>query len=304
MNSPSKTTAPAPVASASAASRWIWLSIAAAIVTISLKSYAAYVSQSVGLLSDAMESCVNLVAAVVTMLALKWSEAPPDAEHPFGHAKGELLAALLEGALVFVAGFAIMATSVLRFLHPAPIEHATLGVVVSLVATVVNGAVGVTLLRVGKRIRSSALEADGEHLLSDVWSSIAVTIGVGLAVLTGRSWFDPLSAILIAVLVLRTGYRIVKRATSGLVDEGLGPEEAAALERALAPFRTGGVSFSAVRSRHAGKHAFVNLIMHVPGEWSVHQAHELADRVEIEIAKELEHASVDIHVEPLQTTAR
>jgi cation diffusion facilitator family transporter len=299
MNSLPKTIANAP--SASAASRWIWLSIAAAIVTISLKSYAAYVSQSVGLLSDAMESCVNLVAAVVTMLALKWSEAPPDAEHPFGHAKGELLAALLEGALVFVAGFAILVTSVFRFVHPAPIEQASLGVGISLVATLVNGVVGLTLLRVGKKLRSSALEADGAHLLSDVWVSIAVTIGVTLAVYTGKVWLDPLSAVLVALLVLRIGYRIVKQAISGLVDEGLGPEEAAALESALKPFRNDGVAFSAVRSRHAGKHAFVSLIMHVPGEWSVHQAHELADRVEGEIGTALEYANVDIHVEPLQS---
>jgi cation diffusion facilitator family transporter len=280
------------------AASWIWLSIAAAITTMGLKAGAAWVSGSVGLLSDAMESGVNLVAAVVTMFALRWSAAPPDAEHPYGHGKGELMAALLEGVLVLVAGVAIIAAAVDRFLHPSAMGSVGLGLVLSLIAAGINGAVGVTLLRVGKKARSTALEADGHHLLTDVWTSLAVVLGLGLVLLTGKIWLDPLCAILVAVLVLRTGYRILRSATGGLVDKQLGPTDQALVDGALAAFRTEGVNFSAIRTRQAGRHTFVHLTVRVPGDWSVHQAHALADRVESAVAAVLTEATVDTHVEP------
>jgi cation diffusion facilitator family transporter len=285
-------------AKAPRASSWIWLSIAAAISTMALKAGAAAVSGSVGLLSDALESGVNLVAAVVTMFALRWSAAPPDAEHPYGHGKGELLAALLEGALVLVAGVAIIATAVDRFLHPTPMGSVPLGLVLSMVAAAINGAVGATLVRVGKKARSTALEADGHHLLTDVWTSVAVVLGLGLVLLTGKTWLDPLCAVLVALLVLRTGFRILRSASGGLVDSQLGPAEQALVDGALAPFRTDGVAFSAIRTRQAGRHVFVHLTVRVPGSWTVHKAHDLADRVENAVAAVLSEATVDTHVEP------
>lgn len=283
----------------SRATSWIWLSIAAAVTTILLKSIAAYVSASVGLLSDAMESVVNLVAAVVTMFALRWSEAPPDDDHPYGHAKGELLAVLLEGVLVFTAGIAIFWTSTNRLLHPIPLESAPLGILLSALATVVNAGVGLTLLRVGKKIRSSGLQADGHHLLTDVWTSVAVMVGLGLVTVTHVSWLDPAAAALVALFVLYTGFKILRGAVGGLVDTRLGPVEQALVEEALTPFREDGVEFAAIRTRQAGKHMFINLIVRVPGSWSVVKAHTLADRVEQALATALEHAIVDTHVEPL-----
>lgn len=281
------------------ASAWIWLSVGASLVTMALKSGAAWISGSVGFLSDAMESGVNLVAALVALFALRWSEAPPDEKHPFGHSKGELLSALLEGVLVFVAGVAIIAAAIERFVHPAPISSLSLGIGLSFLAALVNGVVGVTLVRVGRASRSNALEADGHHLMTDVWTSLAVIVGVGLVLLTGATWLDPLSASLVALLVLRTGIHIFQRAIGGLVDTRLGPTDAAALERAVAPFRARGARFLAIRTRDAGRHVFVQLTVQVPETWSVRQGHDLADEVERAVAKELELATVVTHIEPL-----
>jgi cation diffusion facilitator family transporter len=208
------------------------------------------------------------------------------------------LAALLEGALVLVAGVAIIATAVDRFLHPTPMGSVPLGLVLSMVAAAINGAVGATLVRVGKKARSTALEADGHHLLTDVWTSVAVVLGLGLVLLTGKTWLDPLCAVLVALLVLRTGFRILRSASGGLVDSQLGPAEQALVDGALAPFRTDGVAFSAIRTRQAGRHVFVHLTVRVPGSWTVHKAHDLADRVENAVAAVLSEATVDTHVEP------
>lgn len=281
------------------ASRWVWLSIAAAIATIGLKSVAAYVSNSVGMLSDAMESGVNLIAAVVTMLALRWSEAEADAEHPFGHAKGELLAALLEGVMVMIAGGLIVYTSIERLARPQAVASAGLGVGLSVAATLINAAVGALLVHQGKKLRSTALEADGHHLLSDVWTSVAVVIGIALVTLTSKPLFDALSASLVALFVLYTGYKILKKAVAGLVDTALDAPDAARVEAALATFRTAEIFFDAPRGRKAGRHFFVHLVMRVPGTWSVREAHDLADKVERAVSAALSSASVDIHVEPL-----
>ncbi len=277
----------------------MWLSLAAAVATIALKSAAASVSGSVGFLSDALESIVNLVAAVVTLLALRWSEAPPDEQHPFGHAKGELLAALLEGALVFIAGGAIIYTSIDRFLHPSPISHLPLALTLSGIAALINFAVGFTLVRVGRTKKSSALEADGHHLLSDVWTSVAVAIGVGLVILTGKTWLDPAAAALVALWVLRTGFDILSKATRGLVDSRFGPEDMAGVTRAIAPFRNRDVAFRSIRTRRAGREVFVHLTVHVPGDWTIRQGHDFADEVEHAVEAELEFATVETHLEPL-----
>lgn len=282
-----------------AASSWIKLSVAAALVTIAIKSAAAVVTNSVGFLSDALESGVNLVAAVVTLAALRWSEAPPDKGHPFGHGKGELLAALLEGLLVGVAGLAIFGTAVERALHPAEMKQVPLGAALSIAAALVNGIVGFTLVRQGRKLRSSALEADGHHLLTDVWTSVAVVAGVGLAMVTHLSWLDPLSAAAVAVLVVRTGYRILAKAVGGLVDAKLSAVDEATVQRALAPFSERGADFAEVRTRQAGRHRFVHVRVRVPAEWTIKVAHDFADEVEHAVKHELADVIVDTHVEPL-----
>lgn len=286
-----------------APSFWIVLSVGAAIVTMAIKVVAAVATNSVGFLSDAMESGVNLVAALVTLYALRWSEAPADKGHPFGHAKGELLAALLEGVLVSFAGLAILGTAVERFAHPASISQIPLGSALSALASLVNGAVGVTLVRIGRKKRSPALEADGRHLLTDVWSSAAVIVGVTLTLVTKVAWLDPLSAALVAVVVLRTGYQILKKTMGGLVDARLDPQDERAIDQILDAFRAPGIEFDPVRARQAGRATFVNLTVRVPGAWSVEVAHALADRIELAIGEKVQFATVDVHVEPLAETS-
>ncbi len=278
--------------------RFMWFSIAAAVATIALKSGAAWVSGSVGLFSDALESLVNLVAAVVTLLAVRWSEAPADAEHPFGHARGELLAALLEGALVLVAGLAILITSVQRLMHPEPLEAVGIGLALSAVATLINGVVGVMLIRAGRSHQSTAVEADGHHLLTDVWTSVGVVVGVGLVKLTGLQWLDPVAAMVVAVLVLVTAIRIVIRSIDGLVDRSATPEEMHAIAQAVEPFGAQGVAVTRSRTRHSGRQVFIHLTLGVPPEWSVTKAHTLADEVERAVEKVIAHSTVETHVEP------
>lgn len=281
-------------------SKWIRLSIVAAIVTIALKGLGAHLTHSVGLLSDALESLVNLAAALIATFALRWSEAPPDRAHPFGHGKGELLAALLEGALVCIAGVAIIGAAIERLMHPKPVEQTGIGLALCAVAAVVNAAVGQALIRVGKRERSSALRADGKHLMSDVWTSVAVVAGVALASWTKVAWLDALCALGVALLVLHSGANIVRESVASLLDTKLSAEDEAAIDEALGPFRARGVAFDLVRTRQGGRSRFVHVTMRVPGTWSVREAHDIADEVERSIEKSLHDARIETHVEPLE----
>ena len=282
---------------------WMALSIATALTTMALKTIAAALSGSVGILSDALESGVNLVAACVTLVALHWSAKPPDETHPFGHAKGEGLATLFEGLLVLLAGIAIIATSVDRLLHPADLQRTLSSTILTGAATALNGIVGALLVRAGKKLRSHAVEADGQHLLTDVWTSIGVIIGMSLAAKTGLGWIDPLCAALVAVMVLWTAVRILQRAMPTLLDSTLGPSEAAAVDLALEPFRKRGVVFAEIRSRTAGRHVFVHIKLQVPAETTVLDAHNLADEIERAVEGQLDIATVETHVEPLPASA-
>lgn len=283
---------------ASAPSRLMWFSIAAAVATIALKTVAAALSGSVGLLSDALESLVNLVAAVVTLLAMRWAEQPADAGHPFGHSRGELLAALFEGALVLVAGLAILATAIDRAIHPMPMEQLSLGLVLSVIATVINGVVGAFLVRAGRRLKASAIEADGHHLLTDVMTSVGVLVGVGLVKLTGIGWFDPLAAMVVGVLVLVTAVKIVMRSVEGLVDGSATPEQQVLIKQAVARFEPQGVVVTSSRTRNSGREVFIHLTLAVPAGWSVKQAHDFADEIEKAVEGAIEHSTVETHVEP------
>ena len=280
--------------------RLLWLSIAAAIATITLKVVAWALTGSVGLLSDAAESVVNLVAAVVAMAALRWAVKPADEEHAYGHAKAEYFSAGVEGALILIAAAAIAVAAVARLIHPQPLESVGIGLAVSAVASLINLAVGLVLLRVGRRERSIVLEADGKHLLTDVWTSAGVIVGVAGVALTGWERLDPIVALAVAANILIAGGGLLRRSAGGLMDRALEEPDLEAIRDVLAEFERDGVRFHALRTRQAGSRRFVSLHVLVPGAWSVQRGHDLVEHVEGSLCSRLPGASVFTHLEPAE----
>ena len=280
--------------------RLLWLSIAAAIATIALKTAAWLLTGSVGLLSDAAESVVNLVAAVVAMLALRWAVKPADDEHAYGHAKAEYFAAGVEGSLIVVAALTIGIAALPRLFDPQPIDDVGVGVAISSVASLLNLGVGWLLLRTGRRERSITLEADGRHLITDVWTSVGVLIAVAAVALTGWNVLDPLIALAVAVNIVVTGAALVARSVGGLMDRGLEAPEQAQIAEALARFEAEGVRFHALRTRQAGARAFISVHVLVPGMWSVQHGHDVVEDVEAELRRRIPHATVFTHLEPAE----
>ncbi|MHB8187577.1 MAG: cation diffusion facilitator family transporter [Dermatophilaceae bacterium] len=278
--------------------KFAWLSIAAAVVTIALKSEAYLLTGSVGLLSDAAESLVNLVAAVVALIALHVAARPADENHNFGHGKAEYFSAGIEGLMIFVAAGFILVSSVQRFLHPAALESIGLGLAISTVASIVNGAVGLLLLRVGAAHRSVTLTADGKHLLTDVWTSVGVIVGVLLVGLTGWQRLDPIVAAIVGVNILVTGFRLVSQSLTSLLDAAMPAADLARVTAVLNHMRTAEIDFDDVRTRESGRHRFVSLTVLVPGAWTVERGHVVADDVEVAIAKDLPNTVVQTHLEP------
>ena len=278
--------------------KFAWLSIAAAVLTIALKSGAYLLTGSVGLLSDAAESLVNLVAAVVALIALHVAARPADDNHNFGHGKAEYFSAGIEGLMIFVAAGFILVSSVQRFLHPAALESIGLGLAISTVASVVNGAVGMLLLKAGKAHRSVTLTADGKHLLTDVWTSVGVIIGVLLVGLTGWQRLDPIVAAIVGVNILVTGFRLVSQSVVSLLDAALPADDVARVTAVLDQMRTAEIDFSDLRTRESGRHRFVSLTVLVPGTWTVEQGHGVSDDVEAAISKDLPDTAVQTHLEP------
>jgi cation diffusion facilitator family transporter len=283
--------------------RFAWLSIGAAVVTITLKTVAFLLTDSIGLLSDALESVVNLVAAIVTLTALMVAARPPDEDHAYGHTKAEYFASGLEGVLIFAAALVIGWAAVRRFLAPQPIEKAWLGLGVSCIASGVNFAVARVLLRVGKEHRSIALEADGHHLMTDVWTSAGVLVGVSAVALTGWERLDPTIALLVAANIVRTGARLVQRSALGLTDVAWTEAEQKALREVLARHERNDVQFHALRTRQAGARRFVSMHVLVPGSWTVSRGHELLEKIERDIRATFHHTTVDTHIEPLEDPA-
>lgn len=281
--------------------KWAWLSIAAAVLTIALKSAAYLLTGSVGLLSDALESVVNLVAAVLALVAIRIAARPADDSHQFGHGKVEYFSAGAEGLMIVVAAVLIVISAVQRLIHPQPLEALGIGLLITIVATVINGVVGVLVLRAGRRHRSITLVADGKHLLTDVWTSIGVVVGVGLVALTGWLPLDSLVAIAVAINILWTGFGLVRHSTMGLMDHAMPRQEVDALRRVLqtiAAERPGEVSFHAVQTREAGRQRFVSMHVLVPGGWSVAEGHDLLERVERDVMAALPGTHVHTHLEP------
>lgn len=280
-------------------SRFALLSIAVSIVVIGLKVWAWQVSGSVGLLSDAAESVVNLVAAVAAFVALRVVARPADSGHNFGHAKAEYFSAVLEGVMIIVAAGAIIFVSVERLLNPRELEAVGLGLVIAVVASLLNGAVAVILLRAGRAHRSLTLEADGKHLMTDVWTTAGVIVGVALVAVTGWVVLDSLVAIAVAINILFVGFHLVRRSGSGLMDAALSAADRDRIDATLAEFDDRGVTFHDIRTRESGHQRFVQMHMLVPGDWTIQRAHDLTEEVEQRLAHRLDDLHIIIHVEPL-----
>lgn len=284
--------------------RFMYLSVAAAVATIGLKMAAAYVTGSVGFLSDALESVVNLIAAVIAIIALSVAARPADESHNFGHGKAEYFSALVEGAMILVAAAVIIWTSVERLFSPQPLEEVGIGLLLTTAASVLNLVVGVALIRVGRRHRSVTLQADGQHLLTDVWTSVGVLVGIAAVWLTGWWWLDPVIALVVGANILLTGYRLLRGSVSSLLSRSLPDEDLTTLQSVLDGFREEhGVAFSSTRTVRSGRHRHLFVVMEVPGNWSVRMTHDLADELEDAIVAALPGTETFIHVEPLEGSA-
>jgi cation diffusion facilitator family transporter len=280
--------------------RYAWLSIAAAIATILLKGVAWKLTGSVGLLSDAIESFVNLAGAIMALWMLTLAALPADDDHAHGHGKAEYFSSAFEGFLIFLAAFSIGYTALERLLAPQPLEAIGLGLAVSAVASVINFATARVLMRVGKANNSITLEADAHHLMTDVWTSVGVIIGVGLVSLTGWTVLDPIIALLVAVNILWTGWQLMHRSTAGMMDASLPAEHLQEIERVLESYRQQGMEFHALRTRQAGSRAFVSFHLLVPGDWTVKSGHDCSEHIEAAIREAIPHAHITTHLEPIE----
>lgn len=283
--------------------RYAWLSVAAAVVVIALKIAAYLMTQSVGLLSDAIESLVNLAGAGMALWMLHVAARPPDTEFNFGYSKAEYFSSAVEGALIVAAAGSIAYAAIVRLMHPAPIDQAGVGIAISAVATAINFAVARVLMRTGRKHQSITLEADAQHLDADVITSVGVLVGVAAVALTGWERLDPIIALVVAFNIVRTGGSIVRRSVGGLLDSALPADEQRKVDDVLARYRAEGVEFHALRSRVAGPRRFLTMHVLVPGAWTVQRGHELVERVERDIEAALGGAAIITHLEPIEDPA-
>ncbi len=278
--------------------RYAWLSIGAAVATISLKLFAYWLTDSIGLLADALESLVNLAAAIMALWMLTIAARPADADHAYGHGKAEYFAGAIEGMLIILAAGGIGWTAIQRLMAPQPLDHTVAGLAVAGIATLINGAVALILLRAGRRHDSLTLEADGQHLLTDVWTSVAVVLGIGLVALTGWYMLDPLIALAVAVNIVITGIMLIRRAVLGLMDTALPAEELTAIQAALADLEQHGCDYHALRTRQSGARRFISFHLLVPDTWNIQQAHAMAEQVEAAVREVVPNSTVFTHLEP------
>ena len=279
---------------------YAFLSIGAAVITIALKFGAYLLTGSVGLLSDAIESCVNLAAALIALWAVTYAAKPADAEHTFGHSKAEYFSSGAEGALIIVAAISIGVEAWGRLLHPEAIAQVGLGLALSMLATAVNGGVAFVLLKAGRRLRSITLRADAHHLFTDVWTSGGVIVGIFLVQVTGWLVLDPIIALLVAVNIVWTGFRLLRESFFGLLDTALPIEEMETIRVILSKYERQGIQFHAMRSRIAGTRRFISFHVLVPGAWTVRQGHDLCEAIELSIIQALPKSSIITHLEPLE----
>ena len=279
--------------------RYAWLSIGAALVTITLKTAAYLLTGSVGLLSDAMESIVNLVGAIIALSMLTVAALPPDDSHAYGHSKAEYFSSTAEGLLILFAAGGILWTAIERLMDPRPLEKLGMGLAVSVAASLVNFAAARLLIATGKKRNSITLEADGQHLMTDVWTSVGVIGGIAIVAVTNWYILDPILAILVALNIIWTGVKLLQRSIAGFMDASLPDDEHQIVEKVMAGYQERGVQFHALRTRQSASRRFVSVHMLVPGEWTVHDAHHLAEDFEGDVRRQLQDAIVHTHLEPI-----
>jgi cation diffusion facilitator family transporter len=279
---------------------YAWLSVGAAVITVALKLLAYALTGSVALLSDALESLVNVMAGGVAVAMLKLAERPPDEEHPYGHHKAEYFSSGLEGLLILVAALGIGWAAFRRLLAPVPLEQPVAGLVIVAIATVLNLVVARVLFRAGRRGDSITLEANAQHLMTDVWTSSGVIVGVTLAALTGWHRLDALIAIAVALHIVSTGFMLMRRSALGMLDTAIGSAEQASVAAVLKRHEEAGIAFHALRTRQAGGRRFVSMHVLVPGDWTVSRGHELLEQIEAEIRAAVPGSTVFTHLEPLE----
>ena len=284
----------------SAPTRYAWLSIAAALATITLKTGAYWLSGSVGLLSDALESIVNLVAAVMALMMLRLAALPPDEDHAYGHSKAEYFASGVEGALIMMAALSSVYIAIERIIHPQELRQVDIGLAVSLVAAAINLVVARVLRRAGQQYRSVTLDADASHLMTDVWTSLGVIVGVGAVWFSGWTTFDSIVALLVSANIVWMGFRLMRTSALGLMDTALSNEERVIIDGALEPFRQQGIEFHALRTRQAGARRFMAVHVLVPGRWSVQYGHDKLEEIEHALRMALPGISVFTHLEPIE----
>ena len=283
--------------------KFAWLSIGAAVATITLKSLAYLLTGSVGLLSDAAESIVNLIGAIVALIMLTIAARPADDDHAFGHSKAEYFSSGIEGVLIVIAAISIAVTAIERLANPQPLEQAGIGLLVAVVASAINFSVSRVLAKAGKQYNSITLEADAKHLMTDVWTSVGVIGAVAAVAITNWLWLDSIIALAVAVNILWSAYGLIKRSAQGLMDSALPAEEQAAIKKILDAYTAPGVQFHAVRTRQAAARRFVSFHVMVPGSWPVQQGHDLLEKIEQEIRSALPDVTLNTHLEPVEDPA-
>ena len=281
--------------------RFAWLSIGTAVLTILLKFTAYYLTGSVGLLSDALESGVNLVAAIIALIVLTVAAHPPDAEHAYGHDKAEYFSSGVEGVLIVIAAGTIAFSAVQRLFNLQPLEQVGIGLVVSVVAAILNGVVARVLLRAGRKNDSVTLIADSKHLMTDVWTSGGVVLAVAAVFFTGWLWLDPVIAIVVAVQIVFSGVRLVRESVMGLMDSALPAEELGRVTAVLDQYQQQReIEYHALRTRQAGAQRFISVHVQVPGQWTVQEGHNLVEVMERDLRAVINPVSILVHIEPVE----
>jgi len=288
-----------PINDRSSLTRFAWLSVAAAVTTMGLKAVAYWLTGSVGLLSDAIESSVNLIGALMALTMLAIAARPADESHAYGHGKAEYFSSGVEGTLILVAAGSIAFAAIKRLIYPQPLEQVGLGLTVSIVASAINLGVALVLLQAAKKHESITLEANARHLMTDVWTSVGVLVGVGAVTLTGWVRLDPIVALVVAANIVWSGFHIVQDSVKGLMDSALPKDEQASIQQILVSYQQEGIEFHALRTRQAGARRFVSMHILVPKSWTVQKGHELAEQIEATIRSTINNVTVFTHLEPL-----
>jgi cation diffusion facilitator family transporter len=280
--------------------KFAWMSIIVSVVVFGMKMAAWWATGSVGLLSDALESTVNIVAAIVALLALRTAMKPADAMHHFGRGKAEYFSASIEGFMILLAAIIIVYTAIERIISPRDLEQIGWGLTISTVAAVINGGTALILVRAGKLHRSPVLIADGKHLMTDVWTSVGVIVGVGLVVVTGWNRLDGIVALAVGLNIIVTGINLLRSSTAGLMDKALSDEDHLKIVEVLTKYESDEVKFHALQTREAGRQRFVSMHVLVPGAWTIQKGHDLSEELEAEIIEQLPDTIITTHVEPLE----